>query len=137
MQARRGILEGQQWNGLLSYDEVQLAEQAAEALCEELRPEAVALVDAFDYPDRVLNSCLGAYDGNVYESLYDNARNSELNACEVFDGYEELLRPHLDLDFLRQRSPLPSATEQQLPGSGDGDGPPAPRSSAGRSRSRL
>ena len=32
-----------------------------------LRPDAVALVDAFDFPDAILNSPLGREDGNVYE----------------------------------------------------------------------
>ena len=30
----------------------------------------MALVDAFDFPDKVLNSSIGGYDGNVYEELY-------------------------------------------------------------------
>jgi len=34
-------------------------------------PNAVALVDAFEFPDRVLNSTIGRFDGNVYEALYE------------------------------------------------------------------
>ena len=49
----------------------------------ELRPNAVGLVDAFDYPDRMLNSCLGRYDGQVYEALYEYAKRSSLNRNEV------------------------------------------------------
>ena len=45
----------------------------------ELRPDAVALVDAFDYPDKVLKSTIGRYDGNVYEALFDAAKKSTLN----------------------------------------------------------
>lgn len=52
-------------------------------LLKELRPNAVALVDAFDLNDRRLNSVLGRYDGNVYEHLYEWARRSPLNATEV------------------------------------------------------
>jgi len=52
-------------------------------LLKELRPNAVALVDAFDYPDRLLNSCLGRYDGNVYEALYEYAKDSTLNQHQV------------------------------------------------------
>lgn len=48
-----------------------------------LRPNAVALVDAFDFPDKKLRSVLGRYDGNVYENLFDWARRSPLNATEV------------------------------------------------------
>ena len=47
------------------------------------RPDAVALVDAFDYHDDALNSALGAYDGNVYERLYEHARQSPMNKAEV------------------------------------------------------
>jgi len=48
-----------------------------------LRPDAVALVDAFDYSDKVLNSCLGRYDGNVYEALFEYAKGSSLNKSQV------------------------------------------------------
>jgi hypothetical protein len=73
----------------------------------ELRPDGVAIVDAFDIPDRVLNSTLGRSDGNVYESLYMHALTSELNTgigegnTEPFDGLAEHLKPHLDPEFLK------------------------------------
>lgn len=99
-------MDGHQWAGLLTFEELGLAEKAATGLCADLRPNAVALVDAFDFPDRVLNSDLGRYDGNVYEALYDFARTSQLNSQEVFEGYYEHLRPHLDLEFLKKLSKL-------------------------------
>jgi acyl-CoA oxidase len=37
------------------------------------------LVDAFDFPDHVLSSAIGRYDGNVYEALFDAAQRSTLN----------------------------------------------------------
>lgn len=52
-------------------------------LLKMLRPNAVTLVDAYDYPDRLLNSCLGRYDGQVYDALYDYAKNSPLNKQQV------------------------------------------------------
>jgi hypothetical protein len=52
-------------------------------LFAEIRPNAVALVDAFDYPDQILQSCLGRYDGNVYDALYEYAKTSPLNEKEV------------------------------------------------------
>lgn len=52
-------------------------------LLAELRPNAVALVDAFDYPDRLLNSALGRYDGQVYDALYEYAKSSSLNMYQV------------------------------------------------------
>ena len=47
------------------------------------RPNAVGLVDAFDYSDHNLNSVLGRYDGNVYEHLMKWAESFPLNETEV------------------------------------------------------
>ena len=91
---------------------------------------------AFDIPDRVLGSALGRHDGNVYEALFEQALHSELNPRtngsadadadadaangpskstafpHAFEGYEEFLRPHLDLEFLALRNGLlPEAAE--------------------------
>ena len=52
-------------------------------LFAEIRPNAVALVDAFDYPDKVLNSCLGRYDGQVYQALWDYCQSSPMNEKDV------------------------------------------------------
>ncbi|KAK4965637.1 hypothetical protein LTR66_012111 [Elasticomyces elasticus] len=46
-------------------------------LLEEIRPHAVRLVDAWDFPDWQLDSSLGRYDGKVYEDMFYRA--SELN----------------------------------------------------------
>ena len=50
----------------------------------EIRPDAVALVDAFDVHDFILRSSLGKYDGNVYESLMEFAQKSPLNKTQVY-----------------------------------------------------
>lgn len=63
-------------------DLVQL-QQNFEACLETLRPNAVGIVDAFDYPDFVLGSALGAYDGNVYERLFEEAMKSPLNQVRI------------------------------------------------------
>jgi acyl-CoA oxidase len=52
-------------------------------LLDAIRPNAVALVDAFDFSDRVLGSVLGRYDGQVYDNLYQWAANSPLNKTQV------------------------------------------------------
>jgi hypothetical protein len=51
--------------------------------------------------DRVLQSALGRYDGNVYEALYEAALKSELNRSDPFDGYHEYLQRFLDMDMIR------------------------------------
>ena len=55
-------------------------------LLKELRPNAVAIVDAFDFPDAVLDSALGRWDGQVYAALYDFSLRSKLNEKQVLVG---------------------------------------------------
>ena len=43
--------------------QLRMAKAAVAELLDQLRPDAVALVDAFDFPDRVLASAIGRYDG--------------------------------------------------------------------------
>lgn len=56
-----------------------------------IRPNAVALVDAFDFRDLKLGSVLGRYDGNVYENLYKWAKSAPLNKKDV-SSYKPALR---------------------------------------------
>lgn len=91
-----------QWAGVLSHHDVQACRTAVSKLMAEIRPDLIALTDAFDLPDHVLLSTLGRHDGNVYEALYTSATRAPLNQRPVFDGYEEHLRPHLDVDGLLQ-----------------------------------
>ena len=53
------------------------------SLYTDIRPDAVALVDAFDHDDRTLHSVLGRYDGDVYAKLLDWSKNTPLNTAEV------------------------------------------------------
>ena len=47
------------------------------------RPDAVALVDAFDFQDAALQSVLGCYDGNAYERIYADSLKCAKNQTEV------------------------------------------------------
>ncbi|KAL1779375.1 peroxisomal acyl-coenzyme A oxidase 1 isoform X1 [Sigmodon hispidus] len=58
-----------------------------------IRPNAVALVDAFDFKDLALGSVLGRYDGNVYENLFEWAKKSPLNKTEVHESFYKHLKP--------------------------------------------
>ncbi|XP_072318611.1 peroxisomal acyl-coenzyme A oxidase 1 isoform X1 [Eucyclogobius newberryi] len=79
--------------GLLTVPQMlQVSVRIKELLCL-LRPNAVALVDAFDFPDKKLKSVLGRYDGNVYENMLDWARRSPLNATEVHESFHKYLKP--------------------------------------------
>jgi len=59
-------------------------------LLRRLRPNIVALVDAFDFTDGHLQSVLGRYDGHVYENLYKWAAASPLNDTRVCPANKQL-----------------------------------------------
>jgi len=105
------IFDDPQWSGLITAPQKNLVKQAISELLTTLRPDAVPLVDAFDIPDRVLGSTIGRFDGNVYEALFEAAQRSPLNQSDPFDGYQEYLRPHLNVDFLKQGNKLPDSSK--------------------------
>ncbi|XP_062581682.1 peroxisomal acyl-coenzyme A oxidase 1-like [Saccostrea cucullata] len=80
-------------DGYFSPQQVSILQNKLADLLAEIRPNAVALVDAFDYPDKILDSCLGRYDGQVYQALYEYAKNSPLNNKEVLDSYHNYIKP--------------------------------------------
>ncbi|CAC5407985.1 E1.3.3.6 [Mytilus coruscus] len=80
-------------DGFLSGQQIDYLQKAMFILFEVIRPNAVALVDAFDIPDQVLQSCLGRYDGQVYQALYDYARMAPMNQTEIHSTYYTHLRP--------------------------------------------
>lgn len=60
-QEMRFFLEG----GYLSSEQAVMVRQAVRQLLVDLRPDAVALVDAFNHSDHSLNSCLGRYGSHL------------------------------------------------------------------------
>lgn len=68
-------------------------------LLDEIRPDAIALTDAFGYSDHDLKSTLGRYDGNVYEAIYEEAKRNPLNMSDTMVGWEKYA-PMLDMSFL-------------------------------------
>jgi acyl-CoA oxidase len=61
----------------------ELVKQEVMSLLSEIRPNAVALVDAFNFPDYLLNSSLGRYDGKVYEDMADRASREPINGLTM------------------------------------------------------
>ncbi|KAK7082288.1 Acyl-coenzyme A oxidase (Acyl-CoA oxidase) [Halocaridina rubra] len=80
-------------SGSLSQNDIAVLEEEMCSLLEVLRPQAVSIVDAFDFDDGQLNSCLGCWDGDVYQRLYDEALKSPLNKTDVPEAYYKYLRP--------------------------------------------
>jgi len=99
------------WAGLITMAQLGYMRTATCDLLNQLRPDAVTFVDAFEFPDRVLSSTIGRYDGNVYEALLESALKSPLNQTEPFEGYAEVLRPYLDLDYLKLKNTVPVAAK--------------------------
>lgn len=60
-----------------------------------LRPNVVAIVDGFDIHDRILDSALGSYDGNVYERMFEAAKKSPLNKENVNKTFHKYLKPFM------------------------------------------
>lgn len=60
-----------------------------------IRLNAVGIVDGFDIRDEILASALGAYDGNVYQRLFDEVMKSPLNQESVNQSYHKYLKPFL------------------------------------------
>ncbi|KAF3668201.1 hypothetical protein T459_00658 [Capsicum annuum] len=81
--------------GYITSKQASLANDQLRALYSKLRPNAISLVDAFNYTDHYLGSILGRYDGNVYPKLYEAAWKDPLNDSDVADGFHEYVRPLL------------------------------------------
>ncbi|XP_048345795.1 peroxisomal acyl-coenzyme A oxidase 2-like [Sphaerodactylus townsendi] len=61
-------------------------------LLDLIRPDAVPLVDAFDFSDANLNSAIGCYDGHAYERLFEWAKKSPTNNQDN-QTFEKYLKP--------------------------------------------
>ncbi|XP_075146300.1 acyl-coenzyme A oxidase 1 isoform X2 [Haematobia irritans] len=76
----------------LSAKQLEEVEQRYQQTLLSFRRNAVAVVDGFDFHDRVLASTLGCYDGRVYERLMEEARKCDLNQEPVNPTFESSLK---------------------------------------------
>ncbi|XP_057511111.1 peroxisomal acyl-coenzyme A oxidase 1-like isoform X1 [Actinidia eriantha] len=60
--------------GCITPKHASLANDQLRSLYSKVRPNAIALVDSFNYTDHFLGSILGCFDGNVYPKLYDHGK---------------------------------------------------------------
>lgn len=80
-------------SGYLSPEQALMIKQHMITVLKSIRPDVVALVDAFGFPDYLLNSALGESKGDVYEKMTAMAEQEPLNKSKVADGYEDYIRP--------------------------------------------
>jgi len=79
----------------ITSSDIRQLQNRLEVVLAKIRPNAVGIVDSFDIPDGVLNSVIGAYDGNVYERLLTAAKSSPLNQEDVPESFEKYLKPFM------------------------------------------
>jgi len=79
--------------GLLSPEEAGRAREEVELLLREVRPDAVALCDGWDWSDFELKSTLGRWDGKYEEALLESAKREPLNLQEVVGGWDRTWQP--------------------------------------------
>ena len=89
------------WGEVIESSQYRLIRNCLNDILDETRPDAIGLVDAFDFPDTVLKSTIGKYDGNIYEALFDAAQRSTLNQTDPYDGYK-FLQPHTHKELLKR-----------------------------------
>lgn len=80
----------------ISLDDLSTLQSRLLLVLGRIRPNAVGIVDSFDFCDAVLNSTLGAYDGNVYDRLLEDALKSPLNQEPVNRSFELYLKPMMN-----------------------------------------
>lgn len=92
--------------GYFSATQVAMVRAKVRQLLEEVRPDAIPLVDAFNISDYELHSALGRYDGKVYEALFEMAQQEPLNKEEVVSEYAASLRPMFKREGIFKKSAL-------------------------------
>jgi len=76
---------------LLTADQIyQLETYTLPDMYARLRPNLVPLVDAFSFHDNELDSCLGRYDGEVYEALMKHCRLNPTNRHKVHPVWQSI-----------------------------------------------
>ncbi|XP_058119116.1 probable peroxisomal acyl-coenzyme A oxidase 1 [Anopheles ziemanni] len=79
----------------ISESDINRLQAKLEAALAELRQNVIGIVDSFDLPDDVPGLPLGAYDGNVYERLYEEAKKNPLNLEPVKQSFHKYLKPFM------------------------------------------
>ncbi|KAG5667344.1 hypothetical protein PVAND_015327 [Polypedilum vanderplanki] len=79
----------------MTAEDVEKLQKRLENSLQFFRSTAIGIVDGFDFSDQILDSTLGAYDGNVYENLFAATKKSTLNDEEVNKSFHLYLKPFM------------------------------------------
>lgn len=89
------------WGDVISSEQFRMIRNCLNDVLDEQKSDVIGLVDAFDFPDNVLKSTIGRYDGNIYEALFDAAQKSTLNQTDPYEGYK-YLKPYTNKELLKK-----------------------------------
>jgi acyl-CoA oxidase len=92
--------------GLLSPEMVARVRGEVEILLGEVRPDAVALCDGWDWDDFELKSALGRWDGRYAEALLASAKREPLNHQDPVDGWDRTWQPQWKVEEQMERARL-------------------------------
>lgn len=85
----------------LSHKEAKLIDDAIQKLLGEIRPDAVALCEGFSLSDRLLHSCIGVAQDDIYQRVFDFAKAGPLNKPEYVESLrKDVLDPFLNKEYL-------------------------------------
>lgn len=79
----------------ITNSDIEKLEMRLENSLRYFRVNAIGIVDGFDLSDNILGSTLGAYDGNIYERLFEAAKKSSLNQEVVNNSFHFYLKPFM------------------------------------------
>ena len=80
-------------SGFIRPEQFKLLKEKKSMLLEEIRPDAIGLVDAFEYPDNTIRSAIGSYDGDVYENLWKWVHTyNEFNKVDLTETWEKYVK---------------------------------------------
>ncbi|CAG8570219.1 9624_t:CDS:10 [Acaulospora morrowiae] len=91
--------------GYYDSNHIKLLQRTQKQLLRKIRPDAIGLVDAWEFSDNCLNSALGRSDGDVYETMYNWVKEEPSNQKQetgVYVGYNEVLKNVLSGDYLKE-----------------------------------
>ena len=65
------------------------------SLCKTVRADSIPLTDSFNFSDFIINSPLGRYDGNIYESYFNLVQSAHKPAV-VPPYFQSVIHPLLN-----------------------------------------
>ncbi|EGT32348.1 hypothetical protein CAEBREN_17403 [Caenorhabditis brenneri] len=83
-------------DGIMSSTQMDFIKNQLYSSLEKIRPNAVSLMDSFQFSDLQLRSVLGRRDGHVYQNLFEWAKSSPLNQSEVLPSVTQYLKPMME-----------------------------------------